>query len=1206
MLSTRRRNYQRSFALVFAIFLVVGLETVIAGNMFNMMRHHRQIERQVHRTQALWAAEAIGDRTLRLFAAYIRTEDRFPNVGWGLPNHPRIVLGNDSDVTERMTFSQYITKWYEGRADPTQPVVGGFINKAEYRDTLGPIHLAGFGIVITELPGDPAEHDVRRRYKISVDLLHGRTQVRTELVQEILIDKNNLFDFMVFCNEDCEIAAGPDFSVQGPIFSNGHLYLANDVGKTLTLKLADNFLASSNRQPYIIQSARNIYFWYKRAIGKNYHLDYPEVKNAIRDGGLPSYYADAPYKAELETFVDLGNEAQPHPPAFYYFFNSASDEGTWGKRPEDNKILVETVDGGCSTGTPGIGCQVLPHPGKRTLRSDGTFLVYGENNGSIGTSPIPSYFYGGYKQYIRSFQYIGRLDYVFSDAFSEGIEGNKMNLSAALARANPFDIDPVDPNNPPNSMSTTPPVNPNWLGGPGFTYGGHVLVRDGVSRRAIPIGSANHPSGPHVIIEPLTDTIPPANLCNSVPPENQDCYPQDTPEVKKAKFQYKAENKRGPKNGLNLYVLPSGGCSEDLQTLVDRGIVRGSCGSWPSTFDYRLWSTPGSELRIGYYRMIEIDMGELLKPQNYPNLELLYVHTYPAIEAVRGSKPVLVKLVNGSQLPDKGLTVATNGRLWIQGDYNTFDYSKGTNCTASEWDRHECQPPPAAIFSDSIGVLSKQWKDSFDNNTPLTSRLVTEDITVNTAIGTGFLESQLRRVYLDVICDQGYCGPSELGRWFGEIGYIGGFYCDDNSYVKGQKLVSQSCEFYQDPKTKVIYLNPKSTGRIQADIYPNHQFRQVARYQEVSKPPIQAGQNCQDEVACRYEVDSSGKIVLDGTGEPVRVPVMGDRDYLLPDCNPYPPDVGRFSGAVLFRAFQKVDLDRDGVLSGAEVQASISGIQASMGSQVGDPNYDARYDLNESGMVEVSDTSVLRILDGNRNGLPASECDDVKIPIVATPDSVRKFIEDWNVRGRAAKDPNWSLLEGMRPFVGTSYRVLNRRMLFGYVTGTEFRCWVHPPQSVSCPGVEKDGFPNDDRCPKAGQDATYNFCDATGDRGEPVCLRCSGGTVGTEKVDSYPKFYFSPYHYSLYDAQYSGGIENLMNLQEYWLAGRTFRLLGALSAPWLAQELKVSEPAFWQTSYYNPPVRLYDFNESLQTKPPPDTPPVFSIKRERWKEREVS
>src|SRR3989338_5266214 len=109
---------QGSFALIFAVFLVVGFETVIAGNMFHMMGHQRQVQRQVHHMKVVWTGDAIMERTNELLEGYVRTEDRFPNVEAALPDGSSNVLGDDSDVTGQHTFSQFIENWYEGTPFP--------------------------------------------------------------------------------------------------------------------------------------------------------------------------------------------------------------------------------------------------------------------------------------------------------------------------------------------------------------------------------------------------------------------------------------------------------------------------------------------------------------------------------------------------------------------------------------------------------------------------------------------------------------------------------------------------------------------------------------------------------------------------------------------------------------------------------------------------------------------------------------------------------------------------------------------------------------------------------------------------------------------------------------------------------------------------------------------------------------------------------
>ena len=53
-----RSKKSRGFALLFAIFMTIGLETVIAGTMFGMMRFQREAQHHADEMRISWAAEA--------------------------------------------------------------------------------------------------------------------------------------------------------------------------------------------------------------------------------------------------------------------------------------------------------------------------------------------------------------------------------------------------------------------------------------------------------------------------------------------------------------------------------------------------------------------------------------------------------------------------------------------------------------------------------------------------------------------------------------------------------------------------------------------------------------------------------------------------------------------------------------------------------------------------------------------------------------------------------------------------------------------------------------------------------------------------------------------------------------------------------------------------------------------------------------------
>jgi hypothetical protein len=101
-----------------------------------------------------------------------------------------------------------------------------------------------------------------------------------------------------------------------------------------------------------------------------------------------------------------------------------------------------------------------------------------------------------------------------------------------------------------------------------------------------------------------------------------------------------------------------------------------------------------------------------------------------------------VRLTNGSQLPNTGLTVVSENPVYIQGDYNTVNKQ------------------PAAVLADAITVLSNNWGPSNNNSDTkgdqVTSNRPATSTTVNAAfalgpsaesvagLGNGQLESVIR------------------------------------------------------------------------------------------------------------------------------------------------------------------------------------------------------------------------------------------------------------------------------------------------------------------------------------------------------------------------------------------------------------------------------------------------------------------------------
>jgi len=96
-----------------------------------------------------------------------------------------------------------------------------------------------------------------------------------------------------------------------------------------------------------------------------------------------------------------------------------------------------------------------------------------------------------------------------------------------------------------------------------------------------------------------------------------------------------------------------------------------------------------------------------------------------------GSTQSGVKVVEGEQLPDLGLTIATPNPLYVQGHFNAQGSDVGQNETKLA--------KPASLIGDSINILSTAWQDS-NSSLGLGSRKA-NDTTVNAALLGGIVPS---------------------------------------------------------------------------------------------------------------------------------------------------------------------------------------------------------------------------------------------------------------------------------------------------------------------------------------------------------------------------------------------------------------------------------------------------------------------------------
>lgn len=114
----------------------------------------------------------------------------------------------------------------------------------------------------------------------------------------------------------------------------------------------------------------------------------------------------------------------------------------------------------------------------------------------------------------------------------------------------------------------------------------------------------------------------------------------------------------------------------------------------------------------------QIDIDLLQDYDREPANGILYISMS---ETSPGAKDAVIRLVNGSRLPDQGLTVATDNPLYVWGDYNTI------------------QKQPASLVCDAINILSNNWNDA-NSDQSISNRIAT-NTRVNGAIMTGNTET---------------------------------------------------------------------------------------------------------------------------------------------------------------------------------------------------------------------------------------------------------------------------------------------------------------------------------------------------------------------------------------------------------------------------------------------------------------------------------
>lgn len=755
---------ERGYALLATIFIVILITSGLTGSFLNMTRQGRSIQKFKDRSEMNGYAQTVVAAVENLFYDYVIIHSTYPGFS---PD-------NNREVCDPCTSSGEV--FFKDRILGRIPFL-----TTEMSFVKNPANISLDPEIRVRQVGDSTDPaDAVREYEVMVAMVNTRSGERLAIKQKLEVRTGTLFDFSIFYDDDLEIAPGPESSIQGPIFTNGDIYLmsgkSSDFATNAGLKLLLPFSNPSNPHPqkYILKSHGDIYFYFKRAMAENYMLNSQEFSGAdVYIANLPSYYFEAlgvGNIAALEAKVANGDKLPEITPPwnvhqsdwcdysktyagcqlenletenrffpyFYYFSNGAELGSYTGSLPATRISLYD------STGTSSLGILV---------QSYSRF-----SNSAIGTvyhAPRMGPYYYPYTQYRISISPafdVTNFPELYSNWSPEHPVATRKNVTGET--------------HPLKEKMDNPLKDPQWHG---IGSGDSALIMDNVDIKALPLGVANpdpldiNPN--HLLIEPSKISIPPNPLTD------------DSPETLKLKYQYNADiNVRCKDSACVTYEVCLKGANPSCSGASNFNFV----DITSSIYDYRL---------IGSYRTLTLYMDKLREYflDNLPGTDAdgtafgnerfrdgvsVYVQTLPMLDSqgvpqgnAEGNSVRLVRVKDSptaaypgaipSALQSEtitGLTIATNGRLWVQGDFNTyFGYSasgipEGV-CTYDNIINQACKVPPAAIFSDSFGILSSQWEDTHGPSTSLDNRNVTNDIHLNAAIVTGFLESSLRRKY---------------------------------------------------------------------------------------------------------------------------------------------------------------------------------------------------------------------------------------------------------------------------------------------------------------------------------------------------------------------------------------------------------------------------------------------------------------------------
>lgn len=702
---TKHNPANGGYALIVIMFLLaLSIPATLSGGYLKNASMMKNLSNQIRDTHLYWATNSLTDVALynlkNDIQQYTLGDARFCPTAAGSTCPPVY------DITHATTWLGEITDRFKNfvtQNNPNSP-------NAYLASAFDEAEAVNF---MTRVDENPAPATGVAKFTIAAETKLGDiySNIRSGSTKILRIRVSNVSSFSIFVapGKDFSVSPGTNTNYDGPIYAGKNVYLAPHKGTELKFSCPSCELDDPKIEDYALHASGNIFWNGAVAIGAeppNFNLPPPPQQTASQLGANKLYEIDV-----------LGK------PVRYRFLSNV--DPAW----KDN----DSPPNGLQAGE----MNIIKVQDNRVADVNGvpyyTSLIDGVNN-PRRSPPV-------YYDFLRL-----QSDPLIPPSTSYTPVASVMTPAQAGASVVMHSSLIYDPNNPATAQPYTPFLSANtaWdsyinsnfkiaQGADSF-----YMLQSGAPSMTLQIGS----NDAYDLIDLSKQACDPPNVTTNC----------DNDTLQHVKFQWTADGSKRFDNGTSATI---NGTSDTTGIALD--FRKWNCIGNPSPapecsnnnikgVDPKPWTDPGNGfLRIVtdvtqpplnriYYQdarrvvgagglfIIELDVSKLQNlisssttldsahPFSNEPMVLYIGLPYPPSSVPYHTLNTVIRIVKGTSLPSAGLTIATNGFVQVQGDYNIngippsySGYGGGPG--------GQCEMVPAAIAADQIMLLSNAWQD---------------------------------------------------------------------------------------------------------------------------------------------------------------------------------------------------------------------------------------------------------------------------------------------------------------------------------------------------------------------------------------------------------------------------------------------------------------------------------------------------------------